>query len=317
MIITIRLKYFAILYAAIFQVCTLSAQQKKQSTIAQYLTNIQSEPLWHLTDSIPLNFDTYHTQGLTKAGNYFYLTSVKVNHWPQRYASPKDGFDRDNGDGVGYLFKFNENGKLLDSIRLGKDAVYHPGGIDFDGKYIWVPVCEYRPFGKSMIYRVNPETMQATLITTITDAIGAVAYNRDANELIGMNWGSRVFYTWKISNAGNKIQAILVHQKGDLNQHFYVDFQDCNYAGNGKMICSGLRSYKNAKGESIKLGGLELIDMQTFEAGLQLPVSQYTAKGVVITNNPFYISIANNKLQCYFIPEDDKSVLYIHELRQQ
>ncbi|MFT3945820.1 MAG: DUF6454 family protein [Agriterribacter sp.] len=71
----------------------------------------------------------------------------------------------------------------LYSIQLGKDVIYHPGGIDFDGKYIWVPVCEYRPFGKSMIYRVNPETMKATLVTTIPDAIGAVAYNKDNNEL--------------------------------------------------------------------------------------------------------------------------------------
>ncbi|MFT3747858.1 MAG: DUF6454 family protein [Agriterribacter sp.] len=312
MIITIRPKYLAILYAVIFQVYALSAQQKEQSTIVQYLSNIQSQPLWHLTDSIPLNFNTCHTQGLTKAGNYFYLTSVKVNRWPQKYASPKDGFDRDNGDGIGYLFKFNENGKLVDSIRLGKDAVYHPGGIDFDGKYIWAPVCEYRPFGKSMIYRVNPETMQATLITTIPDAIGAVAYNSDANELIGMNWGSRVFYKWKINNTRNKTSAILLHQKGDINPHFYIDFQDCNYAGNGKMICAGLRSYKNAKGESIKLGGLELIDTQTYEAGLQLSLSEYTGKGVIVTNNPFYINITDGRLLCYFIPEDEESVLYIY-----
>jgi len=73
-------------------------------------------------------------QGLTKVGDVFFLTAVKVIHAPRRY----------------------------------------PGGIDFDGNNIWVPVCEYRPFGNSIIYKVNPFTMQATAMDTLHDAIGAV-----------------------------------------------------------------------------------------------------------------------------------------------
>ena len=306
------------IFIILLHVQVVAAQQRKHKsqkpvTIYEHLKHITTDPLWSFTDSIPLNFKTYHTQGMTKAGAYFYLSAVKVKRWPKKFEKPVDGFDRDQGEGIGYLFKFGNDGKLVDSIQLGNNEIYHPGGIDFDGKYIWVPVCEYRPFGKSVIYRINPETLAIQAITTIPDAIGAVAYNRETNELVGMNWGSRILYRWKIEQSANKVKAVLQHVKGEVNPHFYVDFQDCNYVGNGKMFCSGLRSYKNQKGEIFKLGGLELIDMRSYEATLQFPVNVYTPKGIIITNNPFYVGVANNKLQFYFIPEDDKSVLYIYQ----
>lgn len=283
--------------------------------IASHFSLVNAESKWHLIASIPLHFTTYHTQGLTKVGDYYYLSAVRVNRWPKKYTTAQSGFDRDQGDGVGYLFKFDGEGKLIDSVRLGKDEVYHPGGIDFDGKDIWVPVCEYRPFGKSIIYRVDPQTLYAQVITTIPDAIGALAYNRTNNELTGMNWGSRIFYRWKINKTENTAKAILQGKNGQINPHFYIDFQDCSYVGNDKMLCSGLRSYTNANGESVKLGGLELIDMKTYDAGLQLPVSMYTGKGIILTNNPFFIDIVHNSLQYYFVPEDDQSVLYIYRLQ--
>ena len=43
--------------------------------------------------------------------------------------------------------------------------MYHPGGIDYDGRHIWVPVAEYRPNSRSIIYRVpvtqNPVWVEA------------------------------------------------------------------------------------------------------------------------------------------------------------
>ena len=268
-----------------------------------------------LVSKVTLDFPTYHTQGMTKVGDYFYLTSVKVNRAPKNFTSPQNGFDRDQGEGVGYIFKFDKQGKLLKSTILGKDEIYHPGGIDFDGKYIWVPVCEYRPGGRSMIYIVDPETLESRVVTSIPDAIGAVSYNREANELIGMNWGSRLFYKWRINYAKKIPKPVLQSEKGEVNPHFYVDFQDCSYVGKGQMICSGLSTYQNNKGVSFKLGGLELIDMKTYAADRQIPVKEYTPKGVVLTNNPFFIDVINHYLQYYFIPEDDDSTLYIYTSR--
>ena len=47
--------------------------------------------------------------------------------------------------------------------------MYHPGGIDYDGDDIWVPVAEYRPNSRSIVYRVDPETMKATEVFRFAD----------------------------------------------------------------------------------------------------------------------------------------------------
>ena len=65
------------------------------------------------------------------------------------------------GEGVGHVFKVDMKGNLLADLRIGEGAIYHPGGIDYDGRYIWVPVTEYRPNSRSIIYRVDPITMKA------------------------------------------------------------------------------------------------------------------------------------------------------------
>jgi hypothetical protein len=287
-----------------------SKQQEKEPETAKLFSKLSENSKWKKIAAIPLDFHTWHPQGLTKIGDTFFLTAVKVICAPRRYEQPVNGFDRDTGEGEGLLFRFNADGRLLDSLRLDHGSIYHPGGIDFDGKNIWVPVCEYRPFGSSIIYKVNPSTMQATAMDTLNDAIGAVAYNRQSSTLVGMNWGSRKFYRWQLKQ--RRLQ--LEDKEGTVNPHFYVDYQDCTYAGNGQMICSGLRTYQNSTGAKIRLGGLEMVDMQSYTAAMQWPVTEYSAKGTVMSQNPFYIESVNGKLQLFFIPDDNVSVMYIYRL---
>lgn len=263
----------------------------------------------------PLLFSTYHTQGITKVNDFFYMTAVKVIRWPKRYPKIINGFDRDNGEGVGYLFRFDSEGNLHDSILLGEGVIYHPGGIDFDGQNIWVPVCEYRPHGRSFLYRVDPETMSKTKMAECNDALGAVAYNRDNNTLVGMNWGSRKFYQWNVLQKNNTTRLQLQSEQGTTNPHYYVDYQDCQFIGNGLMLCSGLKTYKNSvNNTSFRLGGIEIIDMQNYASRLSLPVNEWSARGAIMTNNPCFAELVGGKLRFYFVPDDDHSVLYTYEL---
>ncbi len=276
------------------------------------LEQVSSNSRWKQVSATPLLFTTYHTQGLTKINGSFYMTAVKVNRWPKPYGRIINGYDRDNGDGTGYLFRFDSDGKLRDSIQLGEGIIYHPGGIDYDGRYIWVPVCEYRPSGRSIIYRVDPENMQKTKMAECNDAIGAVAYNSDKYTLVGMNWGSRRFYEWKIINHSTALA--LVSQEGVKNPHYYIDYQDCNNIGNGLMLCAGLKTYKNSSGAVFKLGGIEVIDMRNYSSVFQLPVNEWAGHGAVMTNNPCFTEVINGKPRFYFVPEDDQSTLYIYEI---
>lgn len=279
------------------------------------LQSISSESQWKQIAATPLLFPTYHTQGITKINDFFYMTAVKVIRWPKRYHKIINGFDRDNGEGIGYLFRFDSEGNLHDSIQLGEGVIYHPGGIDFDGQNIWVPVCEYRPHGRSFLYRVDPVTMSKTKMVECNDALGAVAYNRDNNTLVGMNWGSRKFYQWNVFQKDNTTRLQLLSEQGATNPHYYVDYQDCQFIGNGLMLCSGLKTYKNSvNNTSFRLGGIEVIDMQNYASRLSLPVNEWSVQGAIMTNNPCFAELVNDKLRFYFVPDDDQSVLYTYEL---
>ena len=117
---------------------------------------------WNPVATIPINFNTYHPQGMVKIGDVFFLSTVDIRKPTTRYPQLQDGYDRDTGEGLGHLFKFDAKGNLLGDLTLGEGSVYHPGGMDYDGKSIWVPAAEYRPNSRAIIYRVDPATMKAT-----------------------------------------------------------------------------------------------------------------------------------------------------------
>jgi Family of unknown function (DUF6454) len=129
--------------------------------------------VWTLIDTVKVNWPTFHTQGLVKIGETFYVSAVEVISSTVRNGTTTDALydfsiDRSTGTGRGWLFKFDVAGHLLGQIELTDGAKYHPGGIDYDGRFIWVPVSEYRPNSRSNIYRVDPETLTPELVFTRT-----------------------------------------------------------------------------------------------------------------------------------------------------
>src|SRR5262245_13154623 len=95
--------------------------------IAGRVAALTRESSWTRTAAVPVRFRTYHPQGLVKIGDTFVVSSV----------------DREGQ--AGHLFKMDAAGTLLADLKLREGALYHPGGIDYDGTYVWVPVAEYRP----------------------------------------------------------------------------------------------------------------------------------------------------------------------------
>lgn len=268
---------------------------------------------WHRIDSIPINFRTYHTQGLTKVGEYFFLTAVEVKRWPRKYETPMGNFDRDQGEGIGHVFKFNEKGDLIDHITIGESDVYHPGGLDFDGERLWIPVCEYRPFGRSILYSIDPDKMSVQTTITIDDAIGALAFDREHNRLIGVNWGSTDYYTWQLDEKRKEVSGPVKKQR---NLHFNLAIQDMQYVSHGYILCSGLFTYSNhPEIKQFISGGLSIIRTADLLSLSAIPVDQYTYQGQVLTGNPFHVELSAQKILCYFMPEDDNSNLYIYELQ--
>src|SRR5437867_7988951 len=167
-----------------------------RSVVAERVTKLTRDSSWTRVAAVPISFRTYHPQGLVKIGDGFIVSSVEVRVPTKRLSAPVDGHDRDAGDGIGHLFKIDAKGNLVTDLRLGEGTIYHPGGIDYDGTNVWVPVAEYRPNSRSIVYTVDPKTYQVTERFRVKDHIGGVVRDRITGKVHGVSWGSRTLYEW-------------------------------------------------------------------------------------------------------------------------
>ena len=288
-----------------------------RATVAERVLELTRDAVWTRVAEVRLGFRTFHPQGLVKIRDTFYVSSVEVRVPTRRYPAPVDGYDRDTGEGVGHLFKVDMTGRLVADLTLAAGAVYHPGGIDYDGRHIWVPLSEYRPNSHSIVYKIDPETMHATEVFRFPDSIGAIVHNTDDRTLHGASWGSRRFYRWTLDAAGRVTNAGTAPERlRTLNPSHYVDYQDCKYVGSRRMLCTGLADFRQtAASPPFRLGGLELISLADGRPIHQVPVPLWTASGLDMTHNPVWIEPSPSGLRAYFLPEDDSSTLYVYEVK--
>jgi hypothetical protein len=287
-----------------------------RNAIAERVTKLSRGTQWKPVAAVPINFLTHHPQGMVKIGDTLFVSSVEITVPTKRFPQPVDGYDRDVGAGVGHLFKIDMKGNLIADITLGEGSVYHPGGIDYDGRYLWVPVAEYRPNSRSMIYRVDPETMKAEEMFRFADHIGAIIHNTDDNTLHGVSWGSRRFYRWALGSDGRITNADAPPEAlRTLNPSHYLDYQDCKYLGARRMLCTGVTEIRQTPDVApFRLGGIELVDLEDGRPLHQVPLLLWTASGFDMTHNPSWIEPSERGLRGYFLPEDDRSTLYIYDV---
>jgi hypothetical protein len=176
-------------------------------------------------------------------------------------------------------------------------------------------VAEYRPNSAAIVYRVDPKTMKAVEVFRFRDHVGGIVRDTVSNTLHGVSWGSRRFYAWplgadgKITNADAKPEALRV-----MNPAQYIDYQDCHYLGQRRMLCSGLNTYRTkADGTPFFLGGWEVVNLADNRAVWQVPVELWAPSGKPMTQNPFFVEPTAAGLRAYFMPDDDNSTLFVFE----
>lgn len=293
----------------------VAPQADDRSTLGDRVQLLTRDTPWTLVSTVPIKFRTHHPQGMVKIGDALFVSSVEVTVRTKRFAEPVGGYDRDAGEGVGHLFKLDLQGNLLADLRLGEGSIYHPGGIDYDGANIWVPVAEYRPNSRSIVYRVDPATMKAAEVFRVSDHIGGIVHDTSDRLLHGVSWGSRRFYRWPIDARGH-VDARATTGSPTLNPSHYVDYQDCKYAGAHRMVCTGVSELRQP-GETrvFRLGGIDLVSLRDGRPLHQVPVSLWTASGLDLTHNPVWLEATATGLRAYFMPEDDQSTLFVYEVR--
>jgi len=279
-----------------------TAAPGSRSVLADRVTALTRNSVWKPVASIPVRFKTFHPQGMVKIGDTFFVSSVEVRN-------------RDTGEGTGHLFRIDNTGNLLTDLKLGEGPIYHPGGIDYDGQSIWVPVAEYRPDSRSIVYRVDPKTMKANEVLRFADHIGAIVHNTDDDTLHGVSWGSRRFYRWTLGRDGTVTNGTTPPERlRTFNTSHYLDYQDCKYAGARRMLCTGVTEMRQPSATSaFRLGGIDLIDLRDSRPLHQVPVLLWTAAGLDMTHNPVWLEPTADGLRGYFMPEDVKSTIYVYE----
>jgi hypothetical protein len=287
-----------------------------RSTVAERVTKLTRDSPWKLTAAVPISFKTHHPQGMVRIGDSLIVSSVEVRVPAKRFPHTINGYDRDTGEGVGHLFKIDLAGRLVASQRLGAGTIYHPGGIDYDGTHVWVPVAEYRPNGRSIVYRVDPVTLKPSEVFRFADHLGAIVHNTDDNTLHGVSWGSRRFYRWDLDANGRVTNATASPESlRTLNPSHYVDYQDCKYVGSRRMLCTGVTEIRQTRdAPPFRLGGIDLIELGEGRPVHQVPLLLWTARGMNMAHNPAWLEPTVTGLRAYFMPEDDTSTLYIYEV---
>lgn len=280
--------------------------------IVQRVLRLTRDTKWTAIASIKVKFPTFHPQGMVRIGGNFYVSSVEITTMPIKQTDPRDQHDRTTGSGKGHLFKIGPDGTLLGDLVLGEGAIYHPGGIDFDGGSIWVPVAEYRPGSRSIVYRVDPATMRVTGSFRFADHIGAIIHDMADDSLRGMSWGSRSSYRWPLDHDG--LPANPSTARGSANPAQYIDYQDCHYVGSGRMLCSGVGEYRlHATNAVFQLGGIDLVDLRDDRPVWQVPIELRSPSGLVMTQNPFFLEARQAGVRVWFMPDDNDSTLYVFD----
>jgi hypothetical protein len=270
-------------------------QKHRDDPVAVAFAKTTRSTPWQLAQRIQLRFATYHPQGFALVGDKIFMSTVEIIEAPVRYPEPIDGYDRTPGKGVGHVLVIDRQGTLIKDVTLGQDTVYHPGGIDFDGRSVWVPVAEYRPNSKAIVYRLDPVTYQVSEAFRVADHVGGVIRDQVTGTFHGVSWGSRTLYSWTSTGRPLARQA---------NNDHLLDYQDCGYTGWRKQICSGITGLPRPDGGSYELGGIVLRDLRDNRIIHQLPFPRFSAAGHVITRNPVALDIADGTLRLLAAPDD-------------
>ncbi|WP_336319728.1 DUF6454 family protein [Streptomyces lavendofoliae] len=252
--------------------------------------------VWALMGKVPFNFPAHHPQGITRGYDHrLYVSTAEIVEATQRYDHPVDGYDRTPGRGLGHVFVTDAEGRALGQVTVGEGTVYHPGGIDFDGETLWVPAAEYRPDSRSIVYRVDPDTLAVTEAFRFGDHIGGIVRDRETGLLHAVTWGSRRLLTFTTDGQ-------LLH-RADNKSHF-VEYQTCVTAGAGHMVCTGISEYPLPDTGVFSLGGIAVIDIESGRIEHEAPVTALSPAGRVVTYNAVHLEIDGSVLRMFAAPDD-------------
>lgn len=254
---------------------------------------------WTVVGRVPLDFPAHHPQGVTRGHDHrLYVSTAEITEATRFHDSPVDGYDRTPGRGQGHVFVTDADGAALGRVSVGEGTIYHPGGIDFDGESLWVPTAEYRPDSHSIVYRVDPDTLEVREAFRFDDHIGGIVRDRHSGLLHAVTWGSRRLLTFTVDGK-------LTHRVE--NKSHFVDYQTCVSAGGGHVVCTGISEYPTAGAGIFSLGGIAVVEIASGRIEHEAPVTVLSPAGRVVTYNAVHLETDGNVLRMLAVPDDGET----------
>ena len=268
--------------------------------LADAFDSVTRTTAWQQTSKLKLNFPTYHTEGIAYSQDHIFLSAVQILEPTVKYPTPQDGYDRTPGKGIGHLFVMDKAGNLQKDIILGEGDMYHPGGIDFDGTNVWVPVAQYRPDSSAIIYKVDAQTLDVHKQFEVKDHFGGIVLDKQTGHLVGNTWGSRRFAEWDLQ--GKQLSTW-------ENPNYFIDYQDCQYVPNARMLCGGVTNLPQTPAAggtaaTYELGGMAIIDLKSHQVTREVPFQQWSTAGHAATRNPFKMTADGGHLTMTVAPDN-------------
>ena len=246
---------------------------------------------WQHVGGFDLDFPTDHPQGLLRVDEGWFLSTVRI-------PKGEPGAPDLSTPGDGYLIHVARDGERAVEerrLKLSDGMLYHPGGLASDGRHLYVPVSEYRPDSSAHIYQVDPKTMAVVDRIEFADHIGALSIDATRGRTYGMSWAARRIYVW------DRDWNLIYVTKNIIEN---VNYEDIDFVGGNTLACSGVANFK-LNGMSIDIGGIDLIDANTWLPYHRIMMPPKTHTGRPLTFNAFSHNLEFPRLQLLFVPDDD------------
>jgi hypothetical protein len=285
--------------------------------IARLFERVTRDTTWKLVAAVRLQAETWHPEGIVKLGDQWIVSSVQVTEPTVKFPNGQiiHGTDRSPGAGFGHLLRFDAQGGLLaDRVLNAAGALeYHPGGLDYDGRRLWVTLAQYRPNSSATFLRVDPDTLAATPVLRARDHFGGVVNDTARGRLVTLNWGSRAASSWRAVRH-RRLDRFTRPASVVRNPSHFADYQDCKYLGRVSghrhplMLCGGITQFG-----AFQLGGIALLDTRTLAPAWEVPITTLSPAGNVLTRNPIDVGVVDGRLRVYVAPDDDATTVFTYE----
>lgn len=219
---------------------------------------------WTLVDSLAVNGDVGHPQGLCRWGDGWLVSTVHP------------------GSARGEVVMVSTDGEVLLRVDVTDGERFHPGGFTTDSATTgspgcWIAVAEYRPRSTTTVMRFDAELATVESFA-FGDHLGAICALADGT-LFAVSWASRRWY--RLDTAGRILEQRTTPSR-------WVDLQDIAHVTVGidgeRVVATGVGGLQAPTGP-VQLGGLVVIDVDALTIEHDTPVAAWMPSGRVATYN--------------------------------